>query len=101
MGNRYYNSRNRKTNPSSVTTLGGGVFFDCRLDYLYVPNTVTTIEGPLWDDGIDQPIYCQNGTDTSNFQEYWCCYANESATTLVELWVDRQIVWVDSENDIS
>ncbi|MBQ3041487.1 MAG: leucine-rich repeat protein [Clostridia bacterium] len=86
--------------PSSVTTLGGGVFFDCPLDYIYVPNTVTMVEGPLWDDGIDQPIYCQNGTDTTNFQENWCCYANESAMTLEELWVDRPIVWVDSENDI-
>ncbi len=62
---------------------------------VYIPYTVTTIEGPLCasvPDGDYITIYCENGADTSTWAENWNRFFGDNPIG----WHDYNVIWVDS-----
>ena len=62
---------------------------------IYIPYTVTTIEGPVLasvPDGDYVTVYCENGADTSTWAENWNKFYGDNPIG----WHDYNVIWVDS-----
>ena len=84
--------------PNGVEYLGNNVFGRCNsLKYVYIPETVTTIAGPLFlnnTSGIR--LYYQKNADTTNWNENWNKYMPSGSNT----YYDHRTFTVESPDDI-
>ncbi len=57
----------------NIKSIGKYAFADCEnLPYVYIPNTVTTIKQYAFDGAnTRKSIYCEEGTDSKNWYNYW------------------------------
>ena len=86
-----------------VETIEAGPFIHCgQIDYIYIPNSVTHIEGILIlssTTDIFTTLYIQNGADTSEYQPQWNKYIYEFGDMSMgsdEVFKDLNVVWVDA-----
>lgn len=87
-----YEEGTTKINPMAVSNS----FTPLKHEFsIYIPYTVTTIEGPVLasvPDGDYVTVYCENGADTSTWAENWNKFYGDNPIG----WHDYNVVWVDS-----
>ena len=97
--------------PNSVISIGHGAFEGCSsLSILYIPNSVTIMESYIADAGpvdfgsmSNLVIYCQNGADTTNWDDNWSSFWLQNCTSRYSddaIYIHHDVRYVDSIDDI-